>query len=115
MRCSGVQTARGAIRTLPGRMPCHSCPACVARIKHWGVKWAWMSMLRIYPPDVVESLVLLPEEYLHHRREYRIRINVVLVVQLVEGAGLTKMYDPEGFQRSVEESPEPGECEGMTI
>jgi hypothetical protein len=72
-------------------------------------------MLRIYPPDVVESLVLLPEEYLHHRREYRIRINVVLVVQLVEGAGLTKMYDPEGFQRSVEERPKPGESEGMTI
>ena len=60
-------------------------------------------------------MVLLPEEHLHHRREHRIRINVVLMVQLLEGAGLTKMDDPEGFQRSVEESPEPGEREGMTV
>ena len=42
-------------------------------------------------------MALLPEEYLHHRREHRIGINVVLVVQLLEGAGLTKMDDSEGF------------------
>jgi len=63
----------------------------------------------------MKVLVLCPEEHLYQRREYRIRINVVLVVQLLEGAGLTKRDDPEGFQRSVEESPEPGEREGMTI
>ena len=72
-------------------------------------------MLRISPPDVVKILILLPEEDLHYRGEHRIRINVVLMVQLLEGTGLTKMADPEGFQRSVEESPEPGEREGMTI
>jgi hypothetical protein len=44
-----------------------------------------------------KSLGLFPEEYLHNRGEYRIRINVMLVVQLLEGAGLTKMDDPEGF------------------
>jgi hypothetical protein len=72
-------------------------------------------MARIYAPDVVASLVLLPEEYLHYRREHRIRINVVLVVQLLEGAGLTKMDHSEWFQRGLEERPEPGKRERMTI
>ena len=63
----------------------------------------------------MKILVLFPEEYLYHRCEHRIGINVVFMVQLLESAGLTKMDDAEGFQRSVEESPEPGEGEGMTI
>src|SRR5262245_3182459 len=60
-------------------------------------------------------LGLFPKKYLYNRGEHRIRINMVLVVQLLDGAGLTKMDDSKGFQRSVAESPEPGKCEGMTI
>jgi hypothetical protein len=47
--------------------------------------------------NVSPTLVLLPEEDLHHRGEHRVCINVVLVVQLLNGASLTKMDHPEGF------------------
>ena len=64
---------------------------------------------------MVKLLVLFPEEHLYHRREHRLGINVVLMVQLLESAGFTKVDDAEGFQRSMEESPEPGEREGVTV
>jgi hypothetical protein len=56
-------------------------------------------MALIYMLRCSGIVVLLLEEYLHYRREYRIRINVVLVVQLLEGAGLTKMDHPEGVSK----------------
>jgi len=63
----------------------------------------------------VKILILLPEEYLHDRGEHRIPYQCGAYGTVAGGTGLTKTDDPEGFQRSVEESPEPGEREGMTI